>query len=374
MKTKLFISDIVPGTPLVFLAGIEKGTLDVGSTLFTNILPRTFRLTSHEFVSAVADADYVLFPHTIRSKRDPLLAAVLRARTAARAAGKPLVVCAGGDLSHDIRIDDVILLKGSHYRRLLRKGEIIVPLPAEDFADTMPIVPRRRSARPSVSFCGWAGFATPLSYMKFIVKNALLDLTIFFSGRTYLRAHKKGLWYRRKALRFLSRDPRIETPFIVRRTFSSNLKTISLDPETARREYIANMRDSDFVLAPKGDGNFSLRFYEALSMGRIPIVIDTDMVFPFEDVICYDDFILRVPSTDIDRLADIVADFHANLTEEKFIAMQKAARAAYEEYLRPDAFFNTLFTRVLTPAPHAAFGEEGRSRLGLREARRSSFR
>lgn len=176
-------------------------------------------------------------------------------------------------------------------------------------------------------------------------------------GEAYVRVYKKGLWYRRKVMRLLARDPRIETHFIVRKTFSANTKTISLDPETARREYIENMRDSDFVLASKGDGNFSVRFYEAISMGRIPIVIDTDMVFPLEDFVHYDDFILRVPYTDIDRLADIVVDFYTNLTEEKFVAMQKAARVAYERYLRYDAFFNTLFTQVLVKVPTGDFAE-----------------
>lgn len=349
MKTKLFTSDAVPNVLLVFLIGIQGGTPDVGQTLFTNKLPSTFKLTSYEFIPNIADADYVLFPHAIKSKNDPLLANVAQARIAAQAAGKELIVCVGGDLSHDIFINEVIVLKGSQYRSLKRQNEIIVPPIAEDFGDTMSIAIRSKSERPVVSFCGWAGFATPLAYIKFIIKNLVVDLKVLLLSDPSLRVFKKGLWYRRKAMKLLSRDLRIETHFIVRKTFSANRKTISLDPATARREYVENMHESDFVLAPKGDGNFSVRFYEAISMGRIPIVIDTDMVFPLEEFINYDDFILHVPYKDIDRLADIVADFYANISEEKFIAMQKAARTAYEQYLRYDAFFNTLFTRVLPP-------------------------
>lgn len=349
MKTKLFISGIVPDAPLVFPIAVKTGTLEVGQTLFTNTLPRTFSLTSYEFVSNIADADYVLFPHAIKSKNDTLLVAVPPARKVAQAAGKELLVFVGSDLSHDIFIDDVIVIKGLQYGSLKRPNEIIASLHAEDFGDTMPLVPRSKSERPSVSFCGWAGFLTPLSYAKYLTRIIMLDIRVFLSGRTDLVVFKKGLYWRRRALRVLARDPRIDTHFIIRKSFSANRKTISLDPAIARREYVENMYNSDFVLTPKGDGNSSVRFYEAISMGRIPIVIDTDMVFPLEDFINYDDFILRVPYKDIDRLADIVVDFYANTSEEKFIAMQKAARAAFEQYLRYDAFFNTLFTRVLPP-------------------------
>jgi hypothetical protein len=350
MKTRLFISDSVPNVPLVFLICIQKGIQEeIGQTLFTNIPPRTFEITSYEFVSNITDADYVLFPHAIKSKKDPLLANIPHALKVAQAAGKQLIVCVGSDLSHDIFLDDVIVLKGLQYRSLKRPNEIIAPCMAEDFGDTMSITPRSKSERPVVSFCGWAGFTKPLSYAKYLARILALDVRVFLSGRTSLVVFKKGLYWRRKALRMLARDPRIDTHFIVRKSFSANMKTISLDPATARREYVENMYNSDFVLAPKGDGNSSVRFYEAISMGRIPIVIDTDMVFPLEDFINYDDFILRVSYKDIDRLADIVADFYANLSEEKFIAMQNAARAAYEQYLRYDAFLNTLFTRVLPP-------------------------
>jgi hypothetical protein len=347
MKTKLFITDAVPGAPLMFLVGIQKGGYDMGSTLFTTTMPRTFALTSYEFVSDIADADYALFPHAIRSCDDPLFPAFRKAQEMAASAGKRIIISVGGDLSHNIFVDDAIVLKGSQYGFLKRDNEIIVPPFAEDFGDTMKIAPRPKGAAPVVAFCGWAGFATPVAYAKYLIKNACLEARALATGDTRLRVFKKGLYWRRKALRLLARADRIETRFIVRKTFSANRKTISLDPAVARREYVENMRESDLVLAPKGDGNFSVRFYEALSMGRIPIVIDTDMIFPFEDIIRYDDFMLRVPYTDIDRLAGIVADFYANVSEEKWLKMQRAARAAYERYLRYDSFFNTLFSRVL---------------------------
>ena len=101
------------------------------------------------------------------------------------------------------------------------------------------------------------------------------------------------------------------------------------------------MVNSDFVLCPKGDGNYSVRFYEALSLGRIPILIDTDMVLPLEETLDYSKFILRVDHADMHRLEDIVADFYEALSNEEFQAMQMEAREAFATHLRYDSFFNT---------------------------------
>lgn len=344
-KAKLFISELVPGAQTIFLVGYARKSLDVGQTLFTNELPGDFHMDAHEFVADIASCDYVLFPHAVKSKHDPLRAAVERARASADAAGKPLLVFVGGDLSHDVFIDGVIVLKGSQYGHLRRANEIIVPPISVDFAESFAIVPRPKGERPVVSFCGWAGFASASAYGKYVLRNLATDLLALL--RPAAVVHKKGLYWRRRALAALSGDARIDTRFIVRTSFSANAKTISLDPTTARREYVENMRDSDYVLAPKGDGNFSVRFYEAISMGRIPILIDTDVVLPLADSVDYGKFVLRVPWQDAGRIADIVAEFHARLSDEEFRAMQAAARAAFAEHLRYDRFFDELFSRVL---------------------------
>jgi hypothetical protein len=41
--------------------------------------------------------------------------------------------------------------------------------------------------------------------------------------------------------------------------------------DESRREYVENMFGSDYVLCTRGSGNFSIRFYETLSSGRIRV-------------------------------------------------------------------------------------------------------
>ena len=40
-----------------------------------------------------------------------------------------------------------------------------------------------------------------------------------------------------------------------------------------------------FTLCYRGRGNFSVRFYETLMRGRIPIQINSSSIFPYEDEI-----------------------------------------------------------------------------------------
>ena len=42
-----------------------------------------------------------------------------------------------------------------------------------------------------------------------------------------------------------------------------------------------NLRDNCFNVCMRGAGNFSYRLYETMMMGRIPIIINSDQVFPF---------------------------------------------------------------------------------------------
>ena len=74
-----------------------------------------------------------------------------------------------------------------------------------------------------------------------------------------------------------------------------------------------------------------------MSLGRIPVVIDTERYFPFSDVVDWHTFALIVDFRDIKRLPDIIADFHASLSPEQFETMQYLARAAFVNYFRIDA-------------------------------------
>lgn len=250
---------------------------------------------------------------------------------------KPRIVQVGGDLSHDIFLDDPIVLKVTQYKDLKRENEVIMPPFCEDLGTLYGFVPRKKhDGVPVVSFCGWAGFSNAKAYVKYLLK-------LLLSGGVY----RQGMYFRRKSIAALKKSSRVETSFVLRNSFSGSSRTIGLDPQQARAEYVKNMADSDFVLAPKGDANYSVRFFEALSMGRIPVLIDTDVCLPFENKIDYSKCVLRVSWKDLSKLPDIIADFYAKVTAEEWLAMQNEARRVFVEYLRYDAFWNKLLDETL---------------------------
>lgn len=304
-----------------------------------------------ELVPGLVEADFAMVPYGVR-RISPRFAAHVD-ETAARAAqyGKKTVVIISGDLGYRVHLGGVFAFKVSAYRRGKQQNEIIAPPCAADFWADRPFEPRRKSARPSVAFCGYAGFPSAAVRAKYFVRNAAFDAATL--AALHWGAHKRGIYFRRKALRLLARDSRIETRFIVRDAFFLNAAPKPRDRATARREFLDNMRGADFALAPKGDGNYSIRFFEALSMGRIPVLIDTDMVLPLEKVIDYSKFIVRVPHTEVRTIPERIVRLYDSLSEEAFMDMQRAAREAFARYLRQDSFYAVALPLLRDRGPEA---------------------
>ena len=68
-----------------------------------------------------------------------------------------------------------------------------------------------------------------------------------------------------------------------------------------------NLLSGSFALCIRGLGNFSYRFYEALSFGRIPVLINTDCVLPFENTIEWSKHIISVNENQIHLLPDLIS-------------------------------------------------------------------
>jgi hypothetical protein len=221
----------------------------------------------------------------------------------------------------------------SQYKSSKRDNEIIIPAYAADLSYGQPLVYRNKQYKPVVGFCGWGRLNNLSSKISFYIKNLFI-----------LRGPcRQGLYFRKMAIDILNKSSTIKTNFMIRSSYSANEKTIELNAQKAREEYKNNMIDSDFILAPKGDGNYSVRFFEALSLGRVPVLIDTDCPLPLENKIDYSKFVLRVSYRDISKLDKIISDFYKNLSEEEWLSMQKEARNTFDQYLRIDVFFRYIF-------------------------------
>ncbi|MCE9643662.1 glycosyltransferase family 47 protein [Candidatus Parcubacteria bacterium] len=336
--------ELISGQPHIPLLFPNLGTIDRPERLFTNDALQTLREPIVEIVEDPAIADYFLVPHDfyrIALEKEYFARVVARAEEH----GKKILIFDYSDYDSPIEVPDSIVFRYSQYRYKKATNEIIAAPFVEDLG-ARGVALRAKGERPVVGFCGWADFDSLRRRLRYYARLLLVEAHALFQNSA-LRAHRPGLYFRRAALARLRDSALVVSNFLIRKTFSAHAHSITSDPQTARREYIENMVNSDFVLAPKGDGNYSMRFYEALSLGRIPLLIDTETELPLESEIDYSSFVLRVSYKDMDRLPQIVADFYAGLTEEEFKAMQERARAAFVEKLFGEAFLRYAFAHLL---------------------------
>lgn len=256
----------------------------------------------------------------------------------ARAHRKKLLIDAFGDTMDAIPYEDVVVLRFAQYRRRLKDNDIIIPAYIEDLLEVYHggnLSVRKKSEKPSVGFAGW-GRLPFWKHVRSYIKEAPIFLWSLVCPKDSV--FRKGVFLRAQALSALSRSSRVETNFLIRKSYSGNVRTAEKSTEELRHEFVDNIEHTDCTLCQKGDANQSTRVFEVLSMGRVPLIIDTECVFPLENRISYRDFCIFVDNTDIKKTADIIADAYAGMTTEQFEGMQRKAREVYEKYLRIDSF------------------------------------
>lgn len=103
--------------------------------------------------------------------------------------------------------------------------------------------------------------------------------------------------------------------------------------------FARHLEEVTYVLCPRGVENFSYRFYEALKFGRIPVLIDTDVVLP--DGIDWDELMIRVPYSELDEIGEIIARDYRSHSTADFISRQKKALQAMA-YLESGSWMDEL--------------------------------
>jgi hypothetical protein len=107
----------------------------------------------------------------------------------------------------------------------------------------------------------------------------------------------------------------------------------SIDPEIKQKtfDFNENTRSSEFVFCPRGNGNFSIRFYEALLCGRIPVVVLSDNELPFQRYIQWNK--LCVLSENETSLVEDIISFHKN---NDLVEVQKKCKETFKKYFVDD--------------------------------------
>lgn len=113
----------------------------------------------------------------------------------------------------------------------------------------------------------------------------------------------------------------------------------------ARNRYILKLLDSQFILCPRGAGLNSARFFEALALGRIPILISDYSKLPLEESIDYSKFIVRAPENSLTSIPERIRLFrqHQDLRDAS-----ELAHNCYWNKLRYQCFFKISLHQIST--------------------------
>lgn len=139
-------------------------------------------------------------------------------------------------------------------------------------------------------------------------------------------------------------NSRLHTDFIIRSGFWWEP---GVDKQTARLEYFNNIRNNIFTFCYRGAGNFSYRFYETLMMGRIPILVNTDCVFPNEDVL-NENVGIFINESDLkspDDLSYKIEEYYETY-KDSLINIQRNNRKLWETYYSPIGFLQSLVSTL----------------------------
>ncbi|MDL2210815.1 glycosyltransferase family 47 protein [Desulfovibrio sp. OttesenSCG-928-O18] len=142
----------------------------------------------------------------------------------------------------------------------------------------------------------------------------------------------------------------VDNSFVVRDGYFFNTR-VSGDPaKTARRQELfrASLKESLTVLCPPGVGPHSIRLYETMSMGRVPVLFGDDAVYPLAKLVGYEDFCLVIPHDEIMNTGNILKAWLAAKGEETLHEMGVAACRAWNRYLVPEKVHGFLLAEART--------------------------
>ena len=257
----------------------------------------------------------------------------------ARRAGKRFLIWHTGDLNPILPSTDWIVLTNAIDRSRRVPGWFVAPRfiddPLRAYRDAHTDSKKGTSA-PRVGFCGYASSGS-LKLAYSVLQNVKFR-AMYHAGRTIYEPPCliPATLLRAKVLTALESDSGIETDFIIRTRYRTG----------STEEFYRNIMETDYTVCVRGYGNWSVRFYETLACGRIPIFIDTDSSLPFDDTLDWRHYCVWVPEAEASRVGDYVREFHNGIPRADFRARQRECRTLWEARLSLTGFLSHLYEIV----------------------------
>jgi hypothetical protein len=255
--------------------------------------------------------------------------------------------------------DGLTVFRTTIYASKQRPNEFAAPYWSTDilaeYAHNQVVI-RKKKRQATVGFCGYPGFSSseqlPLRRrLKEGLKSLYVRMPHSVTNSGILRHYHANSVVRAKAIQILQRSKQIGRNFILRDNVWGGfghyrLPDGSFNYDLTRktfRDYVANMFESDYILCCRGKGNYSIRLYEALCCGRIPVFINTDCALPFQDQLDWKKHCVWVESYELPLIEEKILRFHDALTDRDFCELQKQCRELYMNFISPLGYFTNFY-------------------------------
>ncbi len=301
-------------------------------------------LDFYNIVDSIEDCDLGIIPMNIqllilRKKQKEVKGFIEKCKQQA----KNVLVFSGGDFGHTINTRGVYTIRLGGFHSKLNKCTFIMPPFIDDPYSVLDgkFDTLSKSRKPEIGFVGHANGSNAkmvkeyLSYVKGIL-NRLLRKDVSDSQSFYPSSLKRYTY-----LNGLLNKKDIEADFVFRDQYRAGIKT-EQDKAITTREFYQNMNDNLYTFCSRGTGNFSVRFYETLAMGRIPVLIDTDCRLPFPEQIDWNNHCVIIPEKEVGSIEQLLIDFHSKKSEDDLIKIQEENRMIWQKYFTKSTYFIEL--------------------------------
>jgi len=249
----------------------------------------------------------------------------------------------------NINCENAIIFSRALSKSKQQKNVYSYPLFFEDYIkyyQANKLLLRIKNIKPIVGFCGYS----PPFGVKFGKAKAigLIKLAANYAGVMRLFPNKSSHSTRSRVIWNLKKSNKVSTNFSVKEVFAFgpngqlNTGNTTESDHDFRKNFVNNILESSYTVCVRGLRNTSIRFFETICCGRIPLFINTNCVLPFDFLIDWDNLIPWVDDKSLDKTDLVLANFHNNISDEDFIDLQKKMRALWQEYLSADGFFKNI--------------------------------
>ncbi|WP_452224258.1 exostosin domain-containing protein [Lacinutrix chionoecetis] len=203
-----------------------------------------------------------------------------------------------------------------------------------------------KETKPTIGFVGHAQSGVVkyvkegVNHFKLNVKRSLSKV-LADKQKFYPSSIKRAAY-----LNLLNKSQKLQTHFILRNNYRAGSET-EKSKEKTTQEFYTNMFNNGYTFCSRGVGNFSVRFYETLAMGRIPVLLNTDCKLPLEDEIDWKEHCIIIEEKEAKNMPEIIVKFHDAKTEATFLDLQKSNRKLWETKLKRDQYFISIHNKFM---------------------------